>query len=177
MRRLAFIVPLALTALVVALLGRGLWRDEGAGYRPTVMIGMQAPALKLPAIWPGRPALRLGEPEQEIVAVNFFASWCVPCRAEHPVLLRLAKSKGVRLVGVAYKDTAQSAQAFLGELGDPFSAAGLDQDGKAAIAFGITGVPETFFLDRQGVIRHHVAGPLTQDALEGDVARAIADMK
>ena len=98
--------------------------------------------------------------------VNFFASWCVPCRAEHPLLLRIAESEQVPLYGIAYKERPADAARFLAQLGDPYRAVGLDESGRTGIDFGVYGVPETYLIDRTGHIRYRYVGPLTAEALE-----------
>jgi cytochrome c biogenesis protein CcmG/thiol:disulfide interchange protein DsbE len=95
--------------------------------------------------------------------VNFFASWCAPCEVEHPVVKALA-AKGVRIVGIAYKDSPDNAQAYLTRLGDPYAVRLVDRDGRAGIEFGVTGVPETFVVDTRGVILAKHTGPLTAQA-------------
>jgi len=99
----------------------------------------------------------------EIVVVNVFASWCLPCRAEHPVLTQMAEERGFRLVGIKYKDTPAKAAAWLDELGNPYAAIGNDQDGRAGLFLGITGVPETFIVGPDGIVRYKEAGPVLGD--------------
>ncbi len=177
MNRLFFLIPMGLGVALVALFALGLGREHGPSYVPSAMIGKMAPDLVLPGIDSAEPLLTLADHLGEKVAVNFFASWCVPCRAEHPILQRLAETRGLRLIGIAYKDEPKDAGAFLSELGSPFLAVGVDLDGRAAIAFGITGVPETFILDPDGVIRYHLAGPLTEEFLDGEIAAIVAEIK
>jgi cytochrome c biogenesis protein CcmG/thiol:disulfide interchange protein DsbE len=176
MRRLPFILPMALAAIIVLMFALGLDREGGSAFRPSAMVGRAAPSVKLPGLEPGGAGFSLDDHAGEVVVVNFFASWCVPCRAEHPLLMRLQGVPGLSLVGIAYKDKPADALAFLSELGDPFAAKGSDLEGKAAIGFGITGVPETFVLDRDGIIRHHVAGPLTERVLDGEIAATLAEL-
>jgi cytochrome c biogenesis protein CcmG/thiol:disulfide interchange protein DsbE len=95
--------------------------------------------------------------------VNFFASWCAPCEIEHPVLMQL-KAERVRLVGIAYKDAPQNTQAFIGRLGDPYAEVLVDREGRAGIEFGLTGVPETYVVGRDGMILAKHTGPLTPEA-------------
>ena len=97
----------------------------------------------------------------DIFLVNIFASWCVPCRAEHPVLMDLSSSGRIRVVGINYKDDLGNALRFLGELGNPYERVGVDTRGSASIEWGVYGVPETFLVDSSGIIRHKVIGPIT----------------
>jgi cytochrome c biogenesis protein CcmG/thiol:disulfide interchange protein DsbE len=106
-----------------------------------------------------------GEP----MLVNFFASWCIPCRAEHNSLMKLANTHTIKILGIAYKDKPENSRAFLSELGNPFVAFGGDLDGSVGFEWGITGVPETFLVDGNGRIRYHHYGPIVGDNLEKKV--------
>jgi cytochrome c biogenesis protein CcmG/thiol:disulfide interchange protein DsbE len=136
---------------------------------PSALLGKPAPALTLPAldglttpagVVPGLTpaALATGKP----TVVNFWASWCPPCIEEHPLLVALARDHGVRVIGINYKDTPANARRFLGRYGNPFAAVGIDPDGKAAIEWGVAGMPETFVLDGQGRIVHKHVGALSE---------------
>lgn len=105
-------------------------------------------------------------PGDRPIAVNLFASWCAPCRVEHPLLIELAESHPDQLYGLAYKDRDQDTAAFLNELGDPYTVIGTDTDGQGGLEFGLTGVPETFIVDRDGTIIMHVRGMIDEDSLE-----------
>jgi cytochrome c biogenesis protein CcmG/thiol:disulfide interchange protein DsbE len=105
--------------------------------------------------------------------VNVFASWCGPCRLEHPQLLELAGDDRIRLVGINYKDVTANAVRFLDELGNPYAAIGVDDRGRAAIDWGVYGVPETFIVDADGVIRYKHIGPIDADALDSTIRPAI----
>jgi cytochrome c biogenesis protein CcmG/thiol:disulfide interchange protein DsbE len=104
--------------------------------------------------------------EGQVTIVNVWASWCAPCRIEHPVLMELSRRSGFAIAGINYKDQQQNALRFLGELGNPFSAVGVDPRGKAAIDWGVYGVPETFIVSADGSIVHKHVGPLTPESLE-----------
>jgi cytochrome c biogenesis protein CcmG/thiol:disulfide interchange protein DsbE len=103
------------------------------------------------------------------VLVNFFASWCAPCRVEHPILMRLAAQDHVALYGIDYKDRPEDAKRILAQLGDPYHAVGLDPDGTTGIDFGVYGVPETYVIDKTGQIRKRFVGPLTEQALQQEL--------
>ncbi len=102
-----------------------------------------------------------------VTVLNVWASWCVPCRDEAPLLIKLAGDKRIRLVGINYKDQADNARRFLGRFGNPFAASGADASGRAAIEWGVYGVPETFIVGRDGRIAYKLVGPLTPENLEG----------
>ncbi|WP_369061391.1 DsbE family thiol:disulfide interchange protein [Caulobacter sp. 73W] len=163
MRRWLAFAPIAvLLALGVLFAGYALKRDPQV--QPKALVGKPVPAVALPDLETGRPA-PIAATLQGPVLVNFFASWCAPCEIEHPQLMAL-KAQGVRIIGVTYKDAPDNTRAFLTRLGDPFAAKLVDRDGRAGIEFGVTGVPETYLVDAQGVIRAKHTGPLTPEAAE-----------
>jgi cytochrome c biogenesis protein CcmG, thiol:disulfide interchange protein DsbE len=173
MRRLLYLLPVLLVAVLVAIFWRGLDPQRDPGALPSALIGKPAPALELPALLAGGAPLSLAALKGQPVAVNFFASWCLPCRAEHPLLDKIAKEHGIAVIGVAYKDKAEDARRYLAELGDPYAMTGLDESGRAGIEFGLTGVPETYVIDRDGIVRYRLAGPIAPDNLEDQLAPAI----
>jgi cytochrome c biogenesis protein CcmG, thiol:disulfide interchange protein DsbE len=170
-RRLLVLLPLvlflALAALFLFRLGAG-----DPSRLPSVLIGREAPPTELPAV---AGLERNGEPVPGIVPADFkgavtvlnvWASWCVPCRDEASLLMTLSGDKRIRLVGINYKDQPDNARRFLGRFGNPFSASGADANGRAAIEWGVYGVPETFIVGRDGKIAYKVVGPLTPENLE-----------
>lgn len=148
---------------------------------PSALIDRPAPQFELPALeglMAGRtpvPGLATSDliggdgvgPDLDgrVTVVNIFASWCVPCRDEHPFLADLAEDPRVRLVGINYKDKAENALRFLGTLGNPYAAVGVDQNGRAAIDWGVYGVPETFVVDAEGRVRYKFIGPINAQSL------------
>ncbi|MCK0198453.1 DsbE family thiol:disulfide interchange protein [Ancylobacter sp. 6x-1] len=137
---------------------------------PSALIGQPAPPLDLPALDglatpDGRPVPGLGSAELKgrVTVLNVFASWCVPCRDEHPVLVELSKLRDFRLVGLNYKDDAENARRFLGRFGNPYAAVGVDAGGRTAIDWGVYGVPETFVIGKDGRIAYKYVGPLDAD--------------
>lgn len=170
-RWLAFLPLVALALLVVVgafLLTRGGERETFSDGR----IGRSAPAYALAPLGEGAPVTNETFAGRSYV-VNVFASWCTPCRAEHPQLMALQAS-GVEIVGVAYKDRPEATAAFLNGLGDPFTAVGQDPEGRFALELGIIGVPETFVIGPDGTIRAVHRGPLTPDVIEGTIRPALA---
>lgn len=145
---------------------------------PSPLVDHAAPEMSLPAVaglgLPGiEPEMLKGSP---VTVVNLWASWCAPCRIEHPQLMKLAKEPGVRMLGIDYRDRADSAVTFLRELGNPFEAVGFDLEGRAGIDWGITGVPETFFLDSEGRVRHRHTGPIDADTLKNNILPRIREI-
>ncbi|MEM8774850.1 MAG: DsbE family thiol:disulfide interchange protein [Pseudomonadota bacterium] len=165
------VLPLVIFALLAGLFYVGMQRDNPDAL-PSAIKGNPAPVVEFEPMF-GKPAiadadLRTGG----VKLVNFWASWCAPCRAEHPNLVALAE-QGLTVYGVNYKDDPGNALGFLEELGDPFSAIGVDQTGRQAIEWGVAAVPETFFLDGEGKVILRFAGPITQRALDRDIWPAV----
>lgn len=171
-RWLAFL-PLAAFAVLAALLFVRLYAGD-ASKLPSALIGQSAPRLDLSGL-DGQAGLTDADLRQgHVSVVNVFGSWCEPCRYEHPNLMALAaddelKKKGVVVYGVAQKDKPENVRRFLGALGDPYARIGLDSDGRAGIDWGVYGVPETFVVRGDGTIAYKYVGPMTADALAGEV--------
>lgn len=159
-----FLLPVLVFAAVGVVLALGLGRDPQT--LPSVLIDKPAPSFALPPL-PGRDEHGFSSADLggRPMLVNVFASWCVPCRIEHPVLDQLAR-EGVTIHAINYKDAPEDALAFLRALGDPFTRIGADRQGRAAIDWGVYGVPETFVIDRDGRIRYRHVGPLQPRDLE-----------
>jgi len=165
MRWTAFL-PLIVFVAILGAFVFGLGNDPSQ--IPSVLIDEPAPEFNLPKL-PGidSPALSRADLEQgKPVIVNFFASWCAPCRAEHPILEQLAAEHDITVYGVAYKDRPEDSKRFLDALGNPFTAVGVDLKGKTAIDFGVYGVPETFIIRGDGRIAYRNAGPLYPAQIE-----------
>ena len=169
MRRLIYLLPIAAFAALVGYFFTVLSRDPSV--LPSAMIDQPAPAFTLAGLGE-QPGLARDEFAGQVVLVNFFASWCVPCRSEHPLLMRLAAELKTPLYGIDYKDKPEDAARFLSELGNPYGRIGADRDGRVGIDFGVYGVPETYVIDKAGRIRLRHVGPLTP----ADVAREIAPL-
>src|SRR5678815_1384948 len=146
MNRLLFLLPLLMLAILAGFFGWSLLSGRDPASIGSVMIGRPAPPLALAG-----PLLKSGKP----VLVNFFASWCAPCLAEHPLFTRLKEREGAVIVGIAWKDKPEATRAWLQRLGDPFKVVGYDPDGKLALDWGLSGVPETYLIDGQGIVRLH----------------------
>lgn len=166
--RWVFLAPLAVFVVVAGYFAVGLTRDPGT--LPSALLDKPAPVFELPALVDGKPGLATADLKGAPAIVNVWASWCVPCRAEHPVLTRLARE--VPVYGLNYKDNADDAKRFLAELGDPYRRIGTDASGRVAIDWGVYGVPETFVVDGDGRIRHRHVGALT-DKVVADTIRPL----
>ncbi len=158
MRR--FLMPLAVFLVLVGFLAVGLRLNPREV--PSPFIGKPAPAFRLPQLHAPDRTLAPADLKGEVWLLNVWASWCVSCRAEHPVLLELARSRAVTLVGLDYKDDPQAGRGWLAQNGDPYLLSAVDSDGRVGIDYGVYGVPETFVVDRAGVIRFKHIGPLTE---------------
>lgn len=158
-RRLAFLLPVVVFAGLVAVFAVGLTHDPHLV--PSALIDRPAPDFALPGLYEGAEGLSRKDLDSGVTLVNFFASWCAPCREEHGQLLALARRPGVTLDGIAYKDKPEDARRFLDGLGNPFRRIGLDRNGVTAIDFGVYGVPETYIVDGSGHIRYRQVGPVT----------------
>ncbi|MCU4182657.1 DsbE family thiol:disulfide interchange protein [Bosea sp. BH3] len=181
---LVFLVPLLIFGALAIVFGVGLFSGDKSKV-PSALIGRVAPAISLVPLEglqrDGQPIPAFGNADLgkgRATIVNVFASWCAPCRVEHPVLMGLAEADAVKqgkvaLVGMNYKDEAENARRFLGALGNPFSAVGVDRAGRAAIEWGVYGVPETFVIGPNGHILDKHVGPLDQAAAGKLLQRAL----
>jgi cytochrome c biogenesis protein CcmG/thiol:disulfide interchange protein DsbE len=180
-RRLLALIPLTAFLVLAALFYFRLGAGD-ASRIPSALLGKQVPEFTLPSVAgidkPGFSAADLRQ--GHVTLVNVFASWCIPCRDEHALLSRLARdpalaAKGVRIFGLNYKDDPANAAAFLGELGNPYAMVGSDRPGRAAIDWGVYGVPETFIVKGDGTIAYKLVGPLSEQTLSafvGEVEKA-----
>jgi cytochrome c biogenesis protein CcmG/thiol:disulfide interchange protein DsbE len=174
MRSLKFVVPAILFAILAAFLMRGLSKDPRE--IPSPLIGRAAPAFTLP---------QLAQPEQtwtpqsmagKVWLLNVFASWCVPCLVEHPVLLQMSKQGTLPIVGFNYKDEPRAAGSWLAKHGDPYTVVVADRSGSVAFDYGVYGVPETFLVDRTGTIRFKHVGPLTPEVVSGKLLPLVREL-
>ncbi len=177
-RRILLLIPLAIFAALAVLFFSRL--GENTTRLPSTLIGRPAPDFVLEPLQglmrEGRPlpGLSRADLDSGVTVVNVWASWCGPCREEHPFLLELAKDTRIRLVGVNYKDAPENARRFLGTLGNPYAAVGVDANGRTSIDWGVYGIPETFVVAKGTVVYKHV-GPLTEASLKGKIADVIAE--
>ncbi|HEY6133557.1 MAG TPA: DsbE family thiol:disulfide interchange protein [Rubrivivax sp.] len=163
MKSLRFLIPLALFIVLAGFLAAGLKLNPREV--PSPLIGKPAPAFALPRLDDPARVLKRDDLLGRAYVLNVWASWCAPCRAEHPLIIAFAKRNKVPVYGLNYKDQPGAAQAWLKALGDPYVATLIDFDGRVGIDFGVYGVPETFVVDAQGQIRFKHTGPLTEEAI------------
>ena len=168
------IIPPVIFAGLAGLFYVGMQRDDPDAL-PSTFVGREAPALTVTDLGdlPPVSAEALNAPGMKLV--NFWASWCAPCRVEHPNLEALAQDEGVPIYGINYKDEAANALGFLEELGNPYRAASADTGGRTARDWGVYGVPETFVVDGEGRVVARVAGPVTERTLERTIRPALAE--
>lgn len=173
--RLAALVPLAVFLGVGVFLAAGLTLNPRE--IPSPLIGKAVPEFSLPPVKGRALGLSSADLKGEVSLVNVFASWCVACRAEHPLLTELKQKGVVPIHGLNYKDRPADAEQWLNELGDPYTRTGADIDGRVAIDWGVYGVPETFVIDRQGLIAYKQIGPLNPEVLEKTILPLIGKLR
>ncbi len=164
MRRLIYIVPAGVFVLLAGFFLAGLYLKPAE--IPTVLVDKPVPEFDLPALDARTQGLASSDLSGAVSVVNVFASWCLPCRVEHPLLMELSKAGTVNLYGINYKNKPDDARGWLDELGDPFQRIGADFDGRVGIDLGVYGVPETFFIGRDGRIKYKHIGPITVEDME-----------
>ena len=166
--RLGYVVPIAVFVIFAIALSVGLTlnpRDI-----PSALIGKPIPEFDLPAVPPRGLGLASDDLKKgDVVLINVFASWCVACRVEHPLLMELARSGVVQVYGLAYKDPPENSDRWLGQFGDPYTRTGVDRDGRVGIDWGVYGVPETFIVSGDGRIIDKHIGPISPADLENKI--------
>lgn len=182
MRRVAVAaLPLVIFGALAGIFLMQLMSGRDNSIIPSALIGKPAPAL---ALAPLDGAIRAGQPvptldtsaiKGKLTLVNVWASWCVPCRQEHPIILGLSQDPRINVVGINYKDKSDAALAFLGELGNPFRAIGVDPRGAAAIDWGVYGIPESFLVGPDGTILYKQVGPFTDEAVRNQLLPKIEE--
>jgi cytochrome c biogenesis protein CcmG/thiol:disulfide interchange protein DsbE len=170
-----YLLPLAIFLVLVGFFAIGL--NLNPREVPSPLIGKPAPAFTLPLLGAPDKKLSASDMKGKVWVLNVWASWCVPCRQEHPLITDLAKTGGVPVYGLNYKDKPTDASAWLGKLGDPYAATLSDIEGLVGIDYGVYGVPETFVIDQKGVIRLKHIGPLTPEALSKSVLPMLDKLK
>jgi cytochrome c biogenesis protein CcmG/thiol:disulfide interchange protein DsbE len=169
------LLPLVVFLVLAGFLFAGLWRDPRQV--PSPLIDKPAPQFRLARL--DDPAAKLGTADMkgQVWLLNVWASWCVSCREEHPLLVELAKAKVVPIIGLDYKDEPSAGRKWLAQFGDPYTASVIDRDGTVGIDFGVYGVPETFVIDKGGTIRYKQIGPVTAEALEKTILPLVRELQ
>ena len=163
-KTIRFVLPLAIFLAIAFFLFRGLSLNPREV--PSPLIGKPVPPFAVPVLDDATKMLTPTELLGKVYLINVWGSWCVSCRDEHPVLVELAKKGTLPIYGLNWKDRHEDAVAWLKRFGDPYVASGVDRDGKVAIDFGVYGAPETYLVDRAGIIRFKQTGPLTRKIIE-----------
>jgi cytochrome c biogenesis protein CcmG, thiol:disulfide interchange protein DsbE len=174
MKALRFILPLAIFLVIVFFLWRGLALNPREV--PSPLIGKPVPAFDVPVLGDPSKTLSAADLRGKVYLLNVWGSWCVSCRDEHPVLVELAKRGTIPLYGLNWRDKREDAIAWLQRFGDPYVVSGVDREGKVAIDFGVYGAPETYLVDREGIIRFKQTGPLTWKVIEERIAPLAATL-
>ena len=174
-RRVGLMLPAVIFVVLVVFLDSGVMRDPRAV--PSPLIGKAVPVFDLPPLRGRLQGLSNRDFGGDVVLLNVFASWCMSCRAEHPLLLALSGQHTVPIFGLNYKDQPDEAAAWLAQLGDPYARTGGDLDGRVGIAWGVYGVPETFVIDREGRIAYKHSGPLTPAMIKNTLLPLIENLR
>ena len=177
MGRTLYLLPLLLFAGISVYFAVPILSGKDPGALPSVMIDKLAPPDALGPLITAKPGIDPDSLRGAVRLVNFFASWCGPCRVEHPLLMQLAENKIVPLYGINYKDKPADAVQWLAQLGDPFERIGRDGDGRVAIEWGVYGVPETYIVDQDGRIQYRHVGPMSARAFEETIMPIITALR
>ncbi len=169
-----FLLPLAAFAVLVGFLAIGLTRDPRDV--PSPLVGKPAPAFTLPQLHDAGKSFSAADMKGRVWLLNVWASWCVSCREEHPVLVEFAKTGQVPIIGLDYKDKVADARQWLDKLGNPYTLTAVDADGRVGIDYGVYGVPETYVIDKQGIIRMKHTGPITPESLNKKILPLVAEL-
>lgn len=175
MKAVRWSIPLAIFIVLLAFLWVGLGRDPREV--PSPLIGKPAPAFSLSQLHEPSQALSNSDLKGKVWLLNVWASWCVSCREEHPLLMQLAASKIVPIYGLDYKDDPGAGKDWLAQNGNPYTTSIVDRDGRVGIDYGVYGVPETFVVDKAGVIRYKQIGPLSIEALQQKVLPLVKELQ
>jgi cytochrome c biogenesis protein CcmG, thiol:disulfide interchange protein DsbE len=170
-----FLLPLAIFVVVVAFLGIGLTLNPREV--PSPLVGKPAPEFALPQLYEPQNILSPKDMSGKVWLLNFWASWCGGCKEEHPVLMQLAKAGEVPIYGMDYKDQREEALAWLRRWGNPYPVIAVDEAGRVGINYGVYGVPETYVIDKAGMIRYKQIGPLDEDILQKKILPLVRELQ
>jgi cytochrome c biogenesis protein CcmG/thiol:disulfide interchange protein DsbE len=169
-----YLLPLIGFAVLVVFLAVGLNRNPRDV--PSPLVGKPAPDFKVPQLGDPTKTFSPADMKGKVWLFNVWASWCVSCRQEHPVLVAFAKQGGVPIIGLNYKDQPADGKKWLVDFGDPYQLSAYDGDGRVGINYGVYGVPETYIIDKQGVIRMKHTGPITATSLKDEILPLVAEL-
>ncbi len=172
--KLKLLIPLALFFIIVGFLFKGLYLDPHEV--PSPLIGKSAPAFTAPVLGDASKKFSVADMKGKVWMLNMWASWCAACKDEHPLLVEM-RQHDLPIYGVAYKDTDAEAQGVLKQMGDPYITTATDADGKIGIDYGVYGVPETYIIDKMGVIRYKQIGPITPMALRDKILPLLKELE
>jgi cytochrome c biogenesis protein CcmG/thiol:disulfide interchange protein DsbE len=170
-----FLIPFGLFVVVVGFLAVGLTLNPRE--LPSPLVGKAAPEFSLPQLHDQEKIISSNDFKGKVWLLNFWASWCGGCKEEHPVLIHLAQSGAVPIYGMDYKDQRSEALAWLKEWGNPYPLVAVDEAGRVGINYGVYGVPETYVIDKAGVIRYKQIGPLREDILEKKILPLVRELQ
>ena len=173
--KVKFLLPLLLFIVLVIFLAIGLNRDPQE--IPSPLINKPAPAFEIPQLSEANQSFSPASMKGQVWILNVWASWCVACREEHPVLVELAKSKIAPIIGLDYKDKREDALTMLAMQGNPYLLSAFDADGRVGIDYGVYGVPETYVIDKAGMIRFKHIGPITMNILNQKIYPLISELQ
>lgn len=170
-----YLLPLSLFIVLAAFLAVGL--NLNPREVPSPLIDKPAPAFRVPQLHAADQTIGPEDFKGKVWLLNVWASWCVSCRVEHPHLIELSRRNIVPIVGLDYKDTRDAGLGWLNQFGDPYLMSAFDADGRIGIDYGVYGVPETFLIDREGIIRYKHIGPLTPEAIENKILPKVRELQ
>jgi len=170
-----FLLPLGIFVIVVGFLAVGLTLNPRE--LPSPLVGKPAPDFSLPQLHDQGKVISSNELKGKVWLLNFWASWCEACKEEHPVLTHLAQSGAVPIYGMDYKDRREDALTWLKQWGNPYPVIAVDESGRVGINFGVYGVPETYVIDKAGVIRYKQIGPLREDIVQGKILPLVRELQ
>lgn len=173
--QLKFLLPFFVFVILVAFLARGLFLNPREV--PSPLVGKPAPSFELAQLH--NPQLRTATQDMlgQVWLLNVWASWCTSCRVEHPLLVQLSRQRIVPIYGLNHKDVPAEALAWLRDLGDPYQVSLIDQNGRVGMDYGVYGVPETYVIDKQGIIRYKQIGPVTPEALDKTILPLVKELQ
>lgn len=176
--RLFAILPLVVFLAVAGYFLAGLWgsANQGSRYIPSAMVNKPVPEFDLPSFKEGFPALATSDLKGKVQLVNFFASWCIPCLAEHPLITELSKRDDIVINGIGYSDKPANIEKWLTKHGNPYDRVGVDLGRRIGIDWGVSGVPETYLINKDGLIVYKHGGPLRADVIEDEILPLLEEL-